>query len=340
MSVSETQAASAQTALRQLLDGYRISQLLFVAAELGIADLLKEGAKPYDELAQATHTHPRALFRVLRGLASVGVFAQVDGERFENNEMSALLVSDAPNSLRPAARMVGHEFYAAWGNVMHTVRTGETAFDALFGQSDWDYRSQNVEEGQLFNALMSTASAMRMDRVAASLNWGQFGTIVDVGGGQGTMIATILTAHPNVKGIVYDLEGPASAARARLAEAGLSERAFAVAGSFMDSVPAGGDAYILSRILHDWQDEPATRILQNCRRAMATGATLVVVERMLDALAPAPDAAMGDLMMMVMNGGRERTADEFRRLLEATGFQLTQVIPTQMPFQVIQAVAV
>lgn len=332
--------AKPQQLFRQLLDGYRISQLLYVVAELGIADLLKDGGKTYGELAQATNVNPQTLFRALRGLASIGVFTRVDEERFGNNELSEPLRSDVPNSLRVAARMVGHEFYPAWGNVMHTVRTGETAFDALFGQSDWDYRSQNAEEGQLFNALMSTSSAMRMDMVAASLDWGQFGTIVDVGGGQGTMVATILQDHPTVKGIVYDLQGPASAARTRLAEAGLSERAYAVAGSFMDGVPTGGDAYILSRILHDWQDKEAIQILQNCRAAMHTDATLVIVERVLDAVAPTSEGAFGDLHMMVMNGGRERTRGEFEQLLAATGIRLVEVIATEMPFQVIRAVAV
>lgn len=185
MTVSQVPDASSKAALRQLIDGYRVSQLLYVVAELGIADLLNNGPKPYRELAQATDTHPQSLFRALRGLASIGVFTQVDEERFALNEMSAPLVRDAPYSLHPAARMVGNQFYPAWSNVMHTVRTGETAFDALFGKTVWEYREQNPEAGQLFNALMSTSGAVRMEIVAASLDWARFATIVDVGGGRG-----------------------------------------------------------------------------------------------------------------------------------------------------------
>lgn len=340
MTVSQAQGLSLQTSLRQLIEGYRVSQLLYVVAELGIADLLKEGPQSYSELAQESSTHPQSLFRVMRGLASIGVFTQLDEERFALNEMSEPLVSDAPHSLRPAARMVGSQFYPAWSKVMHTVRTGETAFDTLFGKTVWEYREQNPEAGQLFNSLMSTSSAVRMDIVAASLDWSRFATIVDVGGGQGTLLATILQANPNGRGIVYDLAGPTCAASVRLAELGLSDRCEVVPGSFMDSVPAGADAYVLSRILHDWQDEEALQILRNCRAAMQVDTTLVLVERVLDELASTPEHTFGDLTMMVMNGGRERTETEFRKLLEATGFRLVQIVLTEMSFQLLEAVAV
>lgn len=328
------------TTLRDIIFGYRLTQLIYVMAELRIADLLKDGPKTSDELAAATRTHPASLFRVLRALASVGIFERVDTQTFALNPLAEPLTSDSSNSLRPSAMLTGTQLYPAWGNILHTVKTGETAFDALFGTNDWDYRANNPAAGAIFNAAMSVTGNWQLDQIAAQVDWSQFGTIVDVGGGQGTLLVSILKRAPHARGILFDMAGPVAAAGNVFEQAGLAARTERIAGSFLQSVPSGGDAYILSRILHDWHDQAAALILRNCRRAIEPGKHLFLFERLLDATHPSPDVTFTDLNMMVMNGGRERTANEFGELLTASGFALDRVIATSMPAQILVGVAV
>lgn len=330
----------APDSLRELITGYRVTQLIYVAAELGIADLLKDGPKHYEELARDSGAHALSLFRILRALASVGVFAQVESERFGLNEMAQLLQSDVPNSLRALALISGSQSYAGWGNLLHSVRTGETAFDALYGKSVWEYRAENVRAGQVFDAAMSSAGFFRAEPIVDAYNWAQFGTIIDVGGGKGTVLAAILAKNPELRGVLYDLPGPVQGSHSFLAQAGVLERCETVTGSFLDAVPGGGDAFILSRILHDWHDQQVAQILQNCRNAMQGGQPLLIVERVLEDENGSPEAMIADIQMMVMTGGRERTEAEFRRMLEIARFQLTQVMLRGAPFSLIEAKAI
>ena len=316
---------SSRALVQQLIDGYRISQIVCVAAELGIADLLKAGPRTWSELAAQTGSHPAAFRRLMRALCAVGVFTPVPPDSFALNPASEWLLSGAPQSLRPWGLASLDQWYGAWGELRHTLKTGETAFDHLHGVDAWSHRQENQDSGRLFNDAMSAAAAGVASAVLRAYDFSRFNSIVDVGGGDGTFMTALLQAYPDAKGIVFDrfpCAGPAQS----------------VAGDFFEAVPAGGDCYLLSRVLHDWNDEDAVRILRTVRRAMDGPRTVLLVERLLDGDASA-EAALSDINMMVMNGGRERTLDEFRALLASTGFALSRVLPTDAPVFLIEAVS-
>lgn len=331
-----SEATNSQAALRQMIDGYRISQMICVAAELGIADLLATGPKHVEQLAVDSGTHPRALFRLLRALASVGVFQHAGGETFSSNPLADTLRADAAGTLRPWARFSAR-LYRTWGHLDHSIKTGETAFDHIHGMTDWQYQEQNAEEGRIFNEAMTANTPFMSRAIVDAYDFSRFATVVDVGGGQGGLLIGILESNPRVRGMLFDLPAAIQQARAMLDAAGLAARCQLAAGTFLESIPNGGDAYILSRILHDWNDEDTRRILNNMRRAMADRGTLLIVERLLDAQNPAVEATLSDLNMMVRNGGRERTRAEFDGLLASTGFKAARHAPTRTPFHIIEA---
>ena len=327
-----------QAALRHMIDGYRISKIICVAAELGLADQLASGPQHYAELAAASGTNAQALYRLLCALASVGVFAQISEQRFALNPRGTLLRTDAPGSLRGWA-MFSSRMYRNWAELDHSIATGETAFDHLHGTDVWTYREQHEDEGKVFNDAMSAHVALVAQAIAAAYDFSRFGTIVDVGGGQGVLLTTILQANPGARGILFDV--PAAIREARLAfeATALAARCRLTEGSFFESVPAHGDAYILSRVLHDWNDGEVSKILKTMRRSMNDGATLLIVERAMDQENLTPDVTLSDLNMMVQNGGRERTTEEFEELLAAGAFRLVRSIPEPPPFQILEAVA-
>ena len=335
MSSSQTPPAT----LRQLIDGYRISQMICVAAELGIADVLAAGPRHYAEIARATHTDAPTLFRLLRALASVDVFARVDGDCFALTPLAEQLRTGVAGSLRPWAVLTGR-LYDTWAHLGHSVATGETAFDHLHGMSVWDYRSRNPQEGRVFHDAMTANTTLVASAVVNAYDFSRFGTLVDVGGGEGALIQAVLTANPNLRGILFDVPAAVHEAAASFADAGLADRCQLLAGSFFESVPAGGDGYILSRILHDWHDDQAIHILQTIRRAMTGGGRLLIVERVVDAEKPSVDATHTDIHMLVMTGGRERTVAEFQTLLAASDFELVRAIATGSPVQIVEAVPV
>lgn len=327
-----------QATLRQLIDGYRVSKMIFVAAELGIADLLADGAKHYAELASATHTDAPTLFRLLRALASVGVLARVDGDLFTLTPLADCLRTGVAGSLRPWAVLSGR-LYTTWAHLDHSVVTGDTAFDHLHGMSVWEYRERNPEEGQVFHDAMTANTTLVARAIVDAYNFSRFGTLVDVGGGRGALIQAVLMANPKLRGIVFDVPAAVREAVESIPNARLIDRCKFLEGNFFESVPAGGDAYILSRILHDWHDDQAIHILKTTRRAMTGGSTLLIIERVLDAQNPGSEATHTDIHMLVMTGGRERTAAEFQTLLAASDFALVRVIPTGSPVHIIEAAA-
>ena len=328
-----------QAALRQMIDGYRISKIICVAAELGLADQLASGPKHCEELASENGTNAPALYRLLRALASVGVFAQIGEQRFALNPRAALLRKDAPGSLRAWA-IFSSRMYRNWAELDHSIATGETAFDHLHGMDVWTYREEQQEEGRVFNDAMSAHVAFVAQAIATAYDFSRFGTIVDVGGGQGVLLVTILQANPGVRGILFDVPAAIREARPALEAAGLGTRCCLEQGSFFESVPGHGDAYILSRVLHDWNDDQVSKILKTMRGCMGDGATLLIVERALDQENLTPEATLSDLNMMVQNGGRERTTAEFDELLTTGSFKLVRRIPGPLPFQILEAVAV
>ena len=321
----------------QIISGFWISRAVYVIAKLGIPDLLKSGPKTAEELASATEMHAPSLYRILRALASVGVVTRDEGRRFAQTPVSETLVTDAPGSLRWfAVSELGQEHYPAWGNLMHSVKTGEIAFDNFFGVDIWKYFQQNPEDAAVFNNSMSSVTAVTNEAITSLYDFSGFKKLVDVGGGHGGLITSRLKSNPAMKGVLFDAPQVIEGARARIEAAGLAERCETVAGDFFKAVPEGGDAYIMKWIIHDWDDERAITILKNCRNQMPANGRLILV----DCVVPETDephfSKFIDLNMLVMTGGKERTEKEFEELLAAAGFKLLRVIPTELPTSIVE----
>ena len=328
--------------LLHLATGFHVARALSVAAKLGIADVLADGPKSASELAAATGTHAPSLERILRLLACVGVFSEDESRRFALTPVSTPLQSRVPESLRDViVFQLGEEAYRAWGELMHGVRTGGAAFERAFGTGVWEYRAGDPEYGALFDRAMSTVAAAHIEAVLAAYPFSVFRRVMDLGGGVGTFLIALLSAHPDMQGVLFDLPHVAEAARKEIANAGLAQRCQVQSGDLFAGVPPGADAYILSRVIHDWSDAQAGMILGNCRRAMPQGGKVLLLERILPSTAARSETArsllVSDLTMMVMNGGRERTADQYRALLAASGLHLARIVPTATEISVLEA---
>jgi hypothetical protein len=324
------------TELHQLITGFRVSQALHVAVTLGIPDLLADGPSSSDALAAATGSHAGSLYRLLRALASVGVLHEDGERRFALAAPGEPLRSDAPDSVAPTAAYVGRPYYwAAWSSLLHSVRTGENAFRAVHGIDVWEYRSKHPEESRIFDDAMAGNTRRTNRSLLDAYDFGRFGTVVDVGGGTGALLAALLAEYPQTTGILFDQPQVVAGAGGVLGEHG--DRCQVVAGSFFDSVPVGGDAYLLKAIVHDWEDEEAVAILRACRAAMDTAGAVLVIERELGRPNEAPEAKFSDLNMLVAPGGRERTLEEYERLFAAAGLRLVGATPTSAGQNVIEA---
>ncbi len=334
----ETPAATREW-LHQSIDAYQFSQFLYAAAKLGVADLLQDGPRPYEALAHATGTDPAALLRLLRALASAGIFKHLPGDRFEQNDVSALLCESAPGSLRAWAILAGEQPYPAWGHLLHSIKTGEAAADHLYGTNGWQYRRQNPAVAEVFNNAMSAMARGAVAAILESYDFSRSNCIVDVGGGQGSLLAGILHANPSARGVLQDLDLAVQEARDVLARAGVADRCQTVAGSFLQEVPPGGDLYLLKDILLMWKDDDASLVLRNCRQTMQPGQTLLIVERLIPAEGPTLEDGMADLRMLVMNGGRLRSQEDFQRLLSRAGFGPARSIQTRSSYQILEAKA-
>jgi hypothetical protein len=323
--------------LQSLIAGFRVTQAIHVAAVLGIPDLLGDDARTSDELAEASGAGPQSLYRLLRALATVGVLHEEDGRRFSLTPLAARLRTDAPDSLAGWAVLVGQPyFWNTWSSLLHSVRTGENAFRHVHGTDVWEYRSARPDDAAGFDAAM-TALTRHVDRALLdAYDFGRFGTIVDVGGNRGALLAAILSEHPSVRGVLFDQEHVVAGAPALLEQAGVADRVRIEAGSFFDSVPGGGDAYLLKSIVHDWEDAEAEAILRVVGRAMPPGAALLVVERVIAPPNEGRDGKFSDLNMLVMPGGRERTLDEFRALFERAGLELVSEAPSAAGTSVLE----
>jgi len=338
MSGSEKTIQSPATRLRNLLN-YDTTQMLYVAAKLGIADQLGSGPRHADELAAAVGAHPRALYRVLRALSHVGVFAEDDQRNFRLTPMAELLRADAPGSLRAFALSYGESWWwTPWGRLLENVRTGKTAFDQAMGQGLFEYLAQHPDAAAIFNANMTSMTARELPEIVTTYDFGGEGVLVDVGGGHGALVSAILQAGGRAKAVLFDQPAVIDGARAHLAAAGVADRCTLVAGSFFESIPPGGDTYTLKDIIHDWDDERAVAILRNCRRAMAMNAKLLLIERVLPSDGEPAIGKMIDVTMMVQTGGLERTEEEYRVLLEQAGFGLRRVVFTHSAASVLEAI--
>jgi hypothetical protein len=331
--------AEAAATLNQMIDGYRITQLIYVAAKLGLADLLAAGPQSSAELAAQTGTHAPSLYRLLRALSSFGVFREEAVDRFALTALAQPLRSDVPNSVRGLAMFAGDpQSWLPWGDLAQTVTTGEQAFLRVFGQDNWPYRAAHPEADAIFNGAMTSNSRRDIAAILAAYDFGPFRTVADVAGGQGALLAGILQAHPALRGILFDQPHVVEQAAPVLEAAGVADRCAVVGGNFFQEVPPGGDAYLLRRIIHDWDDPDSVAILRQCRRAVSTAGKLLLIEVVIGPANQSDFATLSDINMMVAQGGRERTADEFAALLAEAGFMLTRVVPTAWRSSIVEAV--
>lgn len=324
--------------LAQMLVGNQVQQAIYVAARLGIADLLKEGPQGSDELAAATGSHPGSLCRLLRALASFGIFAEDAQGRFEITPLAALLQENGTESMRALALWSGGVSYQAFGGLEHSVRTGEPVFEEIFGTDFFDYLARNPESGSRFDDLMTWNTAP-VAGVLAQYDLSGVRTIVDVGGGRGVLLAAILRAHPEMRGVLVDHERVLESARSVLEAAGVADRCETVGADILRQVPPGGDAYLLKSIVHGLDDREAVRLLTRCREAMRPGGRLLLVELVMRPGNEPGPAKLMDLLMMVGCHGRERSEEEYGAFLAAAGFRFAGMLTTRFGYSVIEGEA-
>lgn len=327
--------------LIEKIGGYMTAHALGLAAELGIADLIKDGVRDSEEMAAETGTHAPSLRRLLRTLAAVGITTEPEPGSFGLTETGAQLRTDSPESLRAFTRMFCHPIlFKAWEGLTHSVTTGECAFDHIYGQDFYAYTAGQGNVSALFNEAMGEESRIAAARIAAGYDFSRFEKIVDLGGGDGTLLAAVLADHPRLRGVVFDSESGVAEAPVVLKAAGVAARCEARAGDFFQDIPADGDLYIIKSVFQDWNDEDSLALLRSCRNQMPDSATLLVVGTVLpDTASPEhPVMFFTDLNMLVNSGGRERTENEFRSMLRETGFTVDSVrLGAAGPLSIIQA---
>ena len=335
MSTAQTPPLPPGAILYQLAIGHYVSRALHLAAKLRIADHLAAGPRPAAELAAETGTDAAALRRVLRLLTSVGVFTEAADGGFALTPLGDALRADGPGSARAMVLLfAGIGIQDSWKELEYCVTTGQPAFRKHSPEGD-AFSNFDAEQAEVFDAAMATFAPQTAAALAAAYDFSQFGTVMDVGGGNGAILIGLLGANPALRGIVFDRPEPAERARKKIHEAGLASRCEVVAGDFFEAVPKGGDAYLLKHVIHDWDDEQAARILRNCHRVMKPPAKLLIAEGVypahVDQSLASRGAAANDVNMLVATGGRQRSEQEFRSLYDAAGFRLTRIVPTLSP---------
>jgi hypothetical protein len=328
--------------MMQLLTGAWAAQAVSAAATLGVADALHRVPRPCDETAAEVGADAGALYRLLRALSGIGLVEEHDGRTFTLTDLGDLLRTDAPESLRGFAIMIGARWHRrSWTDLAESVRTGAAAFTRLFGDS-WQYMSEHPDDAEVFDRAMTAVSRSRMAPAVRAYDFSPFERVVDVGGGHGALLAAALSGHPKLRGVLFDLPHVVGSAGAPLEEAGVADRCELVGGDFFAAVPEGGDVYLLSNIVHDWDDDRAVTILANCRMAMRDGGRVVLCEAVLPEARNTPHpATLIDIEMLVMApGARQRTMDEYVGLFLRAGLRLSNVIanPDADPFSLVEAV--
>ena len=336
-SVNEN-GAPPEAVLTQILLGSLASQTLYVAAKLGIADLLADGPKRVDELATAANVDAPSLYRVLRALASLGVFAEQDDRVFAMTPLSQAMRTDVPNSLRDVAIFWGEDWHwDVWGKILYSVQTGKPAWGQLHGEQVFEYFEKNKEAGEVFNRAMSSFSTVATQAVVEAYDFSGINKLVDIAGGHGRLLAGVLEANPSMRAVLFDLPHVIEGAVEKLAT--VRERVELVSGDFFASVPSGGDAYIMKHIIHDWDDERALKILRNIREAMNPSGRVLLVEAVIADGDGQDFGKLLDIEMLVSPGGKERTAKEYEELFSRAGLRMARIVPTKSPYSVIEAVA-
>lgn len=332
-------AASASSEMLRMLNAFLTVQALHVAADLRLADLLAVGGKDVDELAAATHADSGSLSRLLRMLTGAGVFEQEAEGRYALTALGATLRSDAPDSVREWALFVGAgEIWKVWAGLRESVLTGHASFPAVHGVQMWEYLASHPKLGESFNGWMTRQSHQHNTALVAAYDFSQFSRVVDVGGGQGSTLAAILSANPSLRGVLLDLP-PVVATPTPLEAMGVRERCEVIGGDMLRAVPPGADAYIVKRVLMDWGDEDSTTILRRCREALPEDGRVLVIEMLMPAGSePSPAKSFDILMLLNQPGGTIRTQAKFRELFAAAGLRLSKVVPTASPNSILEGV--
>jgi O-methyltransferase domain/Dimerisation domain len=324
--------------LIQMAMGHWVSHIVYVAAKLNLADRLVNGAMTAEQLAGPMETDPSSLYRLMRTLASLGILTEDAEHRFALTQLGEAMKSGAPGSARATILTIASPWWSSgFGELMYSVQTGKSGFEKMVGMPIFDWFAKNPEEASLFNETMVGIHGAEPPAVAAAYDFSAQKTIVDVGGGTGSLLTAVLGKYPESRGILYDLPHVVRDAPAMIQARGLKDRVTIEEGSFFDSVPSGADAYMLSHIIHDWSEEQCLQILTNCRRAMNPSGRLLIIEMVLpEGNTPHPGKLL-DMMMLVGPGGRERTEQEYGTLLDKAGLRLTRVVPTQSAVCVVEA---
>jgi hypothetical protein len=329
------------TSVLRMIRGYQVAQIIYVATKLNLADLLADGPRTSSELTVASGTQATALYRLLRALASLGIFAEDDQGRFSLTPLAQTLRQGVPGSLHATVLFHGDPMTQdVWGGLLHTLKTGEDGHHRLYGMSAWSHHEQHLDYGSLFDNFMTEVTTLDTAAVVAAYDFSGITLLVDIAGGHGSLIAAILKANPTLQGILFDQPHVVSGAQPVLEVAGVTDRCQQVSGDFFAELPANGDAYLLKSIVHDWNDTDSIRILKNVRRAIQPDGKLLLVEFVIPPGNDPHPGKLTDVNMLVSLGGRERTEVEFRDLLAQAGFKLTQVIPTSAGKSVIEAIPV
>ncbi|MFX1298452.1 MAG: methyltransferase [Promethearchaeota archaeon] len=325
--------------LLRLIMGKMPTQLIYVAAKLGIADLLTSGPKSIDELAESTNTDSTSLYRVLRALVNMNIFAQNENNQFILTPLAEPLKSDAPDTVRDYAIMCGSDWHnQAWSNLSYSVETGKPAFDGRFNMKIFDFLEQNPEDSAIYHAGISSIDKLHTKLLSMAYDFSDLKTIMDVGGGYGALLADILTANPLLKGILYEQPEVAAEVREIIQKGKFLDRFQIIEGDFFQKVPGGADAYILKLIIHNWNDDICRKILENCRKNMEKNNKLLVIEAIVPKGNKEHIAKLLDIEMLIFtDGGYERTEEEFRALFTSAGFHLNRIIPTLSHLSIIEA---
>ena len=326
-------ATDFKTQMNQLIRGYWTTQAIFVAAELGVADLLGDGPKDPDELGKLAGVRADMLYRVLRALASIGIFAEDAEGRFMLTPLAETLRGDSGQ--RAYARLHGQDLYQTWGKLLDAVHSGNSGFSHAFGMPAFEYFSKHPDRGVVFDRAMTGHHGPEAGPMLDAYDFSGFDELVDVGGGNGSLLTAILRRHSRMRGVLFDLPRVVERAAPSMANAGLGERCRIVGGDCLKSVPSGADAYLLRHVVHDWSDEDAAIMLRNCRSAMKPDGKVLVVEIVVPAGNDPSFAKWMDLMM-VTYGGKERSEKQYRQLFGAAGLQLTRIVPTKAGISVIE----
>ena len=333
-----TPSLSPHAQLIQMATAFWASRLLYVAAKLNLADHLAEGPLSSETVAERTRMHPPSLYRLMRTLSSLGLLVEHDGRQFSLTPLGTALQTGAPGSARATVlTLAGDWAWHAFEHALYSFETGKSALAVTLGQSLFDWLAQHPDEASLFSETMVGFHGMEPAAVAAAYDFSGLQTVVDVGGASGNLLTTVLSTHAGPRGVLFDLPHVVGDAPALIEQRGLVDRIRIEAGSFFDRVPGGGDAYLLSHIIHDWTEEQCLSILGNCRAAMKPNGKILIIEMVLpEGNAPHP-GKMLDMMMLLGPGGRERTKPEYRELLHKAGFTLARVVPTPSAVSVVEA---